>query len=204
MKRLSEAKHRLAKRFGDVNRRAIAEALLEDALELCHESDFLQWWVVSDDDVVLERADRDGLRTIRDPGTGLNSAVATAAEVVLAAGADSVTVVPVDVPLAWRGDIQDLLDTGATSDVVVVPSERDGGTNGLYLSPPDAMTPRFGSGSLRAHVAQAERLGYRCSILSLPRLGLDLDTERDIEMFLSRAHGQAGASRTHAVLSSLL
>ncbi|MFN2525188.1 MAG: hypothetical protein ABR505_02835, partial [Actinomycetota bacterium] len=62
VKRLSDAKRRLAQRFGEARRLQIAEALLDDALKLCHETDFLEWWVVSDDARVLDRARTEGLR----------------------------------------------------------------------------------------------------------------------------------------------
>lgn len=186
VKRLDEAKQRLSPHVADADRRRIAGALLEDALELCGSVEFLEWFVVSDDDVVLRTAEARGFRPVRDPGRGLNSAVDLALQAASAAGADSVTTIPCDIPLAFRGDLVDLLDTGATSDVVVVPSERDGGTNGLYMSPPGLLTPQFGDGSLRRHLDVAEQKGLRCALLSLPRLALDLDTVEDLRDFLAK------------------
>jgi 2-phospho-L-lactate guanylyltransferase len=190
----AKAKARLAPGFDDAQRREIADALLDDALALCLSADFLRWWVVSEDAEVLARAADAGLETVVDPGTGLNEAIAAGVEEVLAAGARSLTVIPCDVPLAYRGDLVDLLDTGATSDIVLVPSGDDGGTNGLFLSPPDLIRPAFGTGSLRSHIALAERHGYRCSILSLPRLALDIDTPADVDAFLARAGSFGGRS----------
>ena len=194
VKGLARAKTRLAPEFDDRQRRAIASALLDDALALCGSVEFLEWWVVSEDDDVLARAAGAGLKTVADPGTGLNDAVAAGVEEVLAAGAESVTVVPCDVPLAYRGDLVDLLDTGATSDIVLVPAGDDGGTNALFLSPPDLITPAFGTGSLQRHIALAERHRYRCSILSLARLALDVDTPADVDAFLESAGEFGGAS----------
>ena len=194
VKALARAKARLAPDFDDAGRREIADALLDDALALCLSVDFLQWWVVSEDDEVLSRAMAAGLKTTADPGTGLNDAIAAGMEEAVAAGAESLTVIPCDVPLAYRGDLVDLLDTGATSDVVLVPSGDDGGTNGLFLAPPDLIRPAFGPGSLRNHIALAERHGYRCSILALPRLALDIDTVADVNAFLARAGSFGGRS----------
>ena len=64
---------------------------------------------------------------------------------------------------------------------MVVPSASDAGTSALHLRPPQLLRPRFGAGSLRAHVLEAERRSLRCSILSLPRLALDVDTPADVE-----------------------
>jgi 2-phospho-L-lactate guanylyltransferase len=198
----SRAKSRLAERFSDAVREEIAWALYEDALSLCLSTSFVEWWVVSDDPDVLQKTEARGLRSIQDPGTGLNDALRLGIARARAAEAESVTVIPADVPLAWRGDLLDLLDTGATSDLVVVPSRSDGGTNGLYLSPPDVIAPQFGPKSLRAHVDLAERHGLRCSILALPRLELDIDTPEDVDAFMSAR--RPAPTRTAEVLERAL
>ena len=185
VKGLTSAKRRLAPRFDDDQRVEIARALLDDALRLCASVEWLDWWVVCDDDEVAAKASDRGLKVARDESRGLNAALFSATEHLTSAGAGSVTIVPCDVPLAWRGDLQDLSDTGATSDMVIVPSG-DGGTNGLYLSPPGLVTPVFGAGSLKAHVDLARSLAIRCSILELPRLALDIDTPQDVDVFLAR------------------
>ncbi|MGH2774377.1 MAG: 2-phospho-L-lactate guanylyltransferase [Actinomycetota bacterium] len=199
VKRLDRAKGRLSGWFDPDERAALALALFEDALDLCSSTPWLRWWVVSDDDEVLTIAADRGLGTIKDEGTGLNDALKLAIKDVVNDGADSVTVIPSDVPLAYEEDVRDLVDTGATSDIVVVPSDDDGGTNGLYLAPPDLLEPRFGSASLKAHVDAASDRHLRCSILALPRLALDIDTIRDVEAFLERP--AYGPSRTRDFLA---
>ena len=198
VKALQRAKRRLADSLSDEDRLAVATALFEDALDLCASFDELRWWVVSDDPEVLGAAAQRGFETLEDPGAGLNVALRLALDEVIAAGATSATVIPADIPLAWKGDLQDLVDTGATSDAVLVPS-RDGGTNALYLSPPDLLEPRFGQGSFMAHLAEAERLGKRCSILSLARMELDIDTVQDIDAYLARP--KAAETRSSGVLA---
>jgi 2-phospho-L-lactate guanylyltransferase len=141
------------------------------------------------------------LNATEETGTGLNDAIAEAAQVVAGAGASSMTIVPVDVPLAWAGDLRDLLDTGATSDTVVVPAARGGGTNAVYLAPPDLISPRFGPSSLQAYLSAAESGGHRCSILSLPRLALDIDTVADVDTYLARP--KPATSATLRVLERL-
>jgi 2-phospho-L-lactate/phosphoenolpyruvate guanylyltransferase len=201
VKRLDKAKNRLRGHFSDADRAHLATALFEDALDLCAQSEFLRWWVVSDDPAVLATATSRGFGAVEDTGAGLNAALLRAAGVVSRNGASSMTVIPADVPLAFRGDLEDLLDTGATSDIVVVPSSGDGGTNALYLSPPDVLRPQFGPGSLKAHVGLAERRGLRCSILSLARLALDIDTIDDVDAFLAaRRHAR---THTETVLERL-
>ncbi len=202
VKPLAQAKTRLRPHFAPRARAEVARALLEDALDLCVSSSFLRWWIVSRDPEVLGLAGERGLETLVEVGSGLNEAVAQAVPVLLAAGAGSMTVVPADVPLAWAGDLQDLLDTGMTSDIVVVPAAHGGGTNALYLSPPDLLLPpRFGPSSLQAYLAAADAGGYRCSILSLPRLALDIDTIVDVDAYLARP--KPASSTTQKVLERL-
>jgi 2-phospho-L-lactate/phosphoenolpyruvate guanylyltransferase len=201
VKRLERAKRRLGEHFSEEARLEIARALLADALTLCNKSGFLEWWVTSDDPEVLETAQSHGLNTVKDSTGSLNGALEQAASVVMAARAESVTIIPSDVPLAYSGDLQDILDTGSTSEVVVVPSERDGGTNGLYLRPPNVLRPRFGAASLKGHIHLAERSGFRCSILVLPRLALDIDTIEDVDTFLRKE--LHSPSQTAEVLSRL-
>ena len=200
VKRPDRAKQRLADDLTDNERIEVTRALLHDAFELCSSADRYSWWVVSDDpEVLTEAADR-GFTPVTDPGRGLNAALEAAIAAATQAGATSVTIIPADVPLAWKGDLQDIADTGETSDIVVVPS-RDGGTNALYLSPGDVMKPHFGEASLKEHIADAERLGKRCSILALPRLELDIDTVADIDAFLERP--KAAETRSSVVLAKV-
>lgn len=202
VKSLAVAKTRLDEEYGGSGRAEIARALLADALELCKTADQLQWFCVSEDPQVLAAAAASGLKGIDDPGPDLNAALRAAIAATMEAGATSVTIVPADVPLAWKGDIEDVLDTGATSDVVVVPSG-DGGTNCLYLGPPDALEPRFGPGSLTEHIVAAERAGLRCSLLNLPRMQLDIDTPADAKALLERPrYEETATGRVLAKLST--
>lgn len=202
VKGLARGKQRLAEHFGEEGRVEITRALLSDAMDLCRASSgFLTWYVTSDDAEVLDIATSHGCRGIKDDIGSLNSALAYAVQTVAADGASSITIVPSDAPLAYAGDLRDLVDTGSTSEIVVVPSEKGGGTNGLYMRLPTTMEPRFGAASMQAHVSLAERLGHRCSILVLPRLALDIDTLEDVDAFLAK--DKVGTSQTAAVLKRL-
>jgi 2-phospho-L-lactate guanylyltransferase len=82
--------------------------------------------------------------------------------------------------------------------VVIVPDRHGTGTNALVLSPPDAIEPSFGPGSLERHVAAAEAAGIPHRVEEIPGLALDVDTPGDLaelsaELELSR--GAAPATR---------
>ena len=197
------AKRRLAGDLDEARHAAIVEALYLDALDLCVAAIGPTWWVVSDDETVLGEARARGLATVRDDGSGLNPAVELALSEVHDRGAVSATVIPSDVPLARPDDIQDLLDTGATSDVVLVPSGADGGTNGLFMQPVDLLKPSFGPSSLQAHLDAAAKTGSRCTVLPLSRLALDIDTIDDAHELVNRSpSGRMG--RTEELLRTFL
>ncbi|MDQ4145460.1 MAG: 2-phospho-L-lactate guanylyltransferase [Actinomycetota bacterium] len=201
VKRLRDAKQRLAADLKDDERLQLSRALLDDALDRCEKTPFLRWWVITDDPEVEEAARRRGVGLVADPGLGLNEALAAGIAAAVASDADSVTILPVDVPLATAEDVQDLVDTGTTSDVVLATARVDGGTNGLYLEPPNALRPRFGPASLRVHIADAEKAKLRCSILHLPRLALDVDTMEDAELLIEEEAAEGASVR---VLRELL
>jgi 2-phospho-L-lactate/phosphoenolpyruvate guanylyltransferase len=193
----ARAKQRLTEGLTDAFHGALIQALIDDAFIFCSRASAIKWWVISDDEVVRSRARSEGLEAVTDEGSGLNEALRAGIKVAERQGAQSILVVPGDVPLAQPDDAEDILDTGAFSEVVVVPST-DGGTNALYFDLPTEMEPRFGPDSLRVHAEEAERLGLRCSILELPRLAVDLDTPEDARLLLDT--GGAG-SRTLEVLA---
>jgi 2-phospho-L-lactate guanylyltransferase len=201
VKALGAAKSRLVSDLGHVGRKAVAEALFADALDLCRTADFISWFVVSDDAGVLRSAEDAGFAPVRDPGRGLNPALEAAIAVAMGAGAQTVAIVPADLPLATAGDLADMADTGATSDVVVVPAWRGGGTNGMLLGPPNALPMSFGDGSLGTHMTLAQDAGLRCSLLPLPGMALDIDTVDDVDEFLSDP--SRSGTRTYEVLAGL-
>jgi 2-phospho-L-lactate/phosphoenolpyruvate guanylyltransferase len=195
----ARAKRRLAEALDPESHRYLIEALIEDALAFCSRTEDIVWWVVSDDETVRARAQSAGLEAIADKGVGLNEAVAMGFEVAARNGAQSVLVIPGDVPLARPEDADDILDTGAVSEMVVVPAS-DGGTNGLYLDLPTEVRTSFGEESLRTYVEQARQLDLRCSILDLPRLAIDLDTPEDARVILQSGDPQG---KTMEVLAGL-
>jgi 2-phospho-L-lactate guanylyltransferase (CobY/MobA/RfbA family) len=57
-----------------------------------------------------------------------------------------------------------------------------GGTNALYLAPPDACGLHFGEDSLRKFEADARRRGAAFETIDSPRLALDLDEPSDLAL----------------------
>ena len=138
--------------------------------------------VVSPDREALEQATFLGARTMRQKGQGLNAGIREARDDAIAAGADAVAILPIDLPLVTPEAIAELIAplsvVGERPLVVLAPDRHRRGTNGLLLAPPDAIEPSFGGDSRAAHEACARDAGARYVELDGP-LGLDLDTPED-------------------------
>jgi 2-phospho-L-lactate guanylyltransferase len=112
----------------------------------------------------------------------------------LDSGYERALLVPGDTPLLDAGEVSSLLERSAEAGiaVVAVPDRHGTGTNALLLTPPDAIAPSFGDGSLERHVAAAREAGLSCSVEPLPSLVLDVDTPEDLEELGGRLEQQRG------------
>ena len=104
------------------------------------------------------RVGRARQRRVGDPSTPRKRASAAAGLGIhdaLAAGHERVLLVPGDTPLLDSDELTGMLDraeAGGTS-ATIVPDRHGEGTNALLLSPPTAIEPSFGPGSLARHLA---------------------------------------------------
>jgi 2-phospho-L-lactate/phosphoenolpyruvate guanylyltransferase len=90
------------------------------------------------------------------------------------------------------------------ASVVIVPDRHGEGTNALLLTPPTALTPAFGPGSLARHAALASAGGASVRVAQAPSLELDVDTPGDLIALRSALNERPGAApRTRAVLERL-
>src|SRR4051794_34429788 len=94
--------------------------------------------------------------------------------------------------------------SGATGSVVIVSDRHGAGTNALLLTPPRALSPCFGPGSLARHAARARAGGATVRVAHAPSLELDVDTPRDLAALRAALDERpAVAPRTRAVLERL-
>jgi 2-phospho-L-lactate/phosphoenolpyruvate guanylyltransferase len=138
--------------------------------------------VVTPDDAVRRLADELGARPLRQRDSGLNHGITAARDEAIAAGADAVVILPIDLPDVTPAAIEDLLEP--LSDprrplVAIVPDRHGRGTNALLIAPPDAIEVCFGGDSRAAHVAAARLAEARLVELGGP-LALDVDTPDDL------------------------
>lgn len=136
--------------------------------------------VVTPSAAIAERTIAKGATVIPEPeGGDINSAAALASTWARGLGADSLLVLHADIPTLAEDELKLLLAAGRHADVVIA-SSRDGGTNALLLSPPDALPFRFGPNSAAAHEAAARASGRSVERLLLPHLSRDVDRPEDL------------------------
>jgi 2-phospho-L-lactate guanylyltransferase len=122
---------------------------------------------------------------------GLNRAVASAAAHLAAAGVTRLLTIPGDVPLIEPDEVAAAFAVDAAVwPVVLIPSGDGCGTNGLLLSPPTAIVPRFEGASLAAHIDACRELGIAFHVLALASFALDVDTPEDLAELARRGNGR--------------
>jgi 2-phospho-L-lactate guanylyltransferase len=138
--------------------------------------------VVTPDDEVRELALRAGARPLRQRSRGLNDGLREARDEAIAAGADAILVLPIDIPAISPDLLAPFATMAADADgrfVGIVPDRHDRGTNVLLLAPPDVIDFRFGGDSKDAHLDAARTADARVEVVSGP-LTLDVDTPDDL------------------------
>jgi 2-phospho-L-lactate guanylyltransferase len=200
IKRLDEAKQRLALDIDDERRRVLVAAMAADVLEAIGAARTIERTiVVSGDPIVQELAAEAKAEVIPDPADEGHSEAALAgiarAEVD---GVECVVLLPGDCPLLDPRELDSLL-TGIPGSYVGIVSDRHGtGTNALALSPPGAIVPVFGEGSRERHVAAARAAGIPFGVEELPSLQLDLDTPADLIALARELEAHPGRARRTA------
>jgi 2-phospho-L-lactate guanylyltransferase len=110
---------------------------------------------------------------------GLNEALAHAAALLRARGADCVLVVPADVPLIKTAEIDALVAQARLSpSTFVIPSRDRTGTNGLLVSLDPPPVFQFGEGSFLRHLER--KRPHRVVPWPAASLALDIDTPEDL------------------------
>jgi 2-phospho-L-lactate guanylyltransferase len=210
VKRFAGAKSRLGESVADELREQLARAMVSDVLDALAQCSAIEATVVvSNEPSLPETARAFGALLIEDSAErGQSAAVSLGVQRALADGFERVLCVPGDCPALDPAELHALLDeaqdTRSPGDgsLVIVPDRHGTGTNGLLLSPPDAIAPSFGPGSCERHLALAREAGVSCRMEQPPSLLLDIDTGADLAALRARLAGaDAGALRTRAVLS---
>jgi 2-phospho-L-lactate guanylyltransferase len=198
VKSFGAAKQRLAGGLGSGSRQALAHAMFADVLASLRRVPGLDAVAVVTADPLAESvAAGERVRVLRDhEEAGQSAAASIGIGHALDGGFERVLLVPGDTPLLDRLEVAALLERAPA--VAIVPDRHLTGTNALLLSPPDAIEPNFGPGSLARHTAAARAAGLDYSVERVPTLMLDVDTPEDLAELaaaLEGRHGRAPSTR---------
>jgi 2-phospho-L-lactate guanylyltransferase len=208
VKRFAHAKQRLGASVADQLRLRLASAMVADVLLALAQTEAIERTiVVTREDAVATAARQHGAIVVEDAAeSGQSSAAVLGVQRALAEGIERVLCIPGDCPALDPAELEVLLSApGAERPgeraVVIVPDRHGTGTNGLLLTPPDAIAPSFGPGSCERHRALALAAGITPGLEQPSSLLLDIDTGADLAALRERLAGlSARAPRTRAVL----
>jgi 2-phospho-L-lactate guanylyltransferase len=183
VKPLRRAKSRLASVLNEAELEALNRSLFQRTVEtLTRVPEIERVMVISRDPAALSLARVCGARTMQEDGTpGLNVSLQRATAVAKGMGARGLLILPADLPLITKDDIEALLGVAADPPVAVVaPDYRRQGTNALLVNPPDLLDYSFGPGSFERHCTAALDAGAQLITCHLPSLRYDVDIPEDL------------------------
>ncbi len=196
VKNLENAKQRLSPVLGHADRVALARTMLQDVLETLRSwSNCPKVAVVTSDPFALDMARQFNFEVIVDRSNRSETdAIEMATRVCQSLGADSTLVIPGDIPLVQATELETILQAAPREGAVLVPSADGRGTNAVWRLPADLFPLRFGNDSFRPHLTAARATQKPCIVLSLPGIGLDVDTPADLHQLVA-APGETRAQR---------
>ena len=190
VKNLAKAKQRLAAVLDQPTRTELAQTMLSDVVSAIAAFAGDEVALATSDLFAIELARRNGFEVIRDESNvSETDAIEKATRVCEARGVESTLVIPGDIPLIEAADLQAIYQTSPQPGSVLVPSADKRGTNAVLRRPASLFPLRFGNDSFMPHLSAAVATNKTCVVLSLPRIGLDIDTAEDLHD-LARAAGE--------------
>ena len=188
IKDFDAAKQRLSPAMGARSRRALSRRNAKLAVEAAHAGERVL--VVAGGEEVGELATTWGAEVLLEPREeGQNVAARRGINRAIERGAGAVMLLSSDLPMVTRDAVKAVLDLAAGLKgpvVVAAPAIGRGGTNALYLRPPDAIGLHFGDDSFAKFRDDAAARGVQFVVHESDALALDLDEPSDLAR-LSRA-----------------
>jgi 2-phospho-L-lactate guanylyltransferase len=183
VKDLDQAKQRLGDVLDARARRELALQNAERAITAAAAGDHRL--VIGGSAEVKDIAQRMGVEAVIEARQqGQNVAAMLGIAHALEGKARAVLILSSDLPLVTPKAVREMLDVAgrlAPPAVVAAPATGRGGTNALYISPPDAIALHFGEDSLSAFRHEAEQKGVNFAVHNSEAMALDLDEPEDLE-----------------------
>jgi 2-phospho-L-lactate guanylyltransferase len=204
LKDLVAAKSRLAGLLCPSERRALAQAMVEDVLAVLSAHTALDAvTLLSDDPAADLLAHSYGVRRCSEGELGcrgLNAVVARASARLLAGAGGPLLVLHGDLPLLTAADVSAALQLQRVTGGLVIGCDRHGtGTNLLAFDAGSAVPFCFGPDSCVGHQAAARAAAIPVAVLQRRGIALDVDQARDLAALLD-GPALPAAGRTAALL----
>ncbi|HEU0304543.1 MAG TPA: 2-phospho-L-lactate guanylyltransferase [Gaiellaceae bacterium] len=173
LKRLDDAKSRLAEMLRAEERADLMRELLAHVLRVVQEAGVGPVTVVT-----VESLELDGASRFDDRGLPWNEALSAAMHEVVSE--QVVAIVAADLPLLTPDDVRMLVSATPECGLAIARAT-DGGTNAVSMRPPGRVPTHFGEpGSAEVHERAAWLVGGDAHVLELPGLAFDIDTPEDL------------------------
>lgn len=190
--KFKNAKTRLSPFLTEEERENLLKAMLHDVTDTLKKY-VNKIYIISRDEDVLEYAEKLNLGTIlEDENSNLNKALKQAMK-YCKGKAKKIIIVPSDVPLIGKTNVQMLIDASKSLDFIIVPS-KGGGTN-MIIMKPMAIHTRFEGFSYKEHVQAAERKKLNPQVHDSFFMALDVNTAEDLGEIM--IHGEKTHTRKY-------
>ncbi|MBN1438676.1 MAG: 2-phospho-L-lactate guanylyltransferase [Anaerolineales bacterium] len=184
VKRLSAAKSRLAPALTLRRRRELVLGLLVRTLKVLGKVEGIEKILVAGKDRAVRRIAAQAGAEFVPEGVrgGMNRALARAAAEAGRRGAESLLILPADLPLLAPTDVTWALARRKRQPFFAISPDRAGrGTNLLLVAPPGLIRFSFGRFSFVRHLRAARQAGVNATVLSRRALAWDLDRPEDLD-----------------------
>lgn len=181
LKRLSEAKGRLADVLTPEERARLAREMLDQVLAAILASERIAIAAVITPDPTLPLPH--DVTLLRQKGSGLNRILGQGRSWAIEEGADALLVIFADLPLLTSAELDEIVNAGnEPNTIVLAPDRHREGTNALLAHPPFLARFHFGTHSFVRHVEAASQAGAACITYTSPGTTLDIDTPDDLSL----------------------
>ena len=190
--KFKNAKTRLSPFLTEEERENLLKAMLHDVTDTLKKY-VDKIYIISRDEDVLAYAEKLNLGTIlEDENSNLNKALKQAMK-YCKGKAKKIIIVPSDVPLMGKTNVQMLIEASKSHDFIIVPS-KGGGTN-MIIMKPMAIHTRFEGFSYKEHVQAAERKKLNPQVHDSFFMALDVNTAEDLGEIM--IHGEKTHTRKY-------
>jgi 2-phospho-L-lactate guanylyltransferase len=195
LKDLVDAKTRLSGLLRPAQRRALAQAMVEDVLTtLTAHPGINRVTLVSDDpgaDLLACKYEIDFLDEHSLGVRGLNPVIAGACEALQIRAEEPLIVLHGDIPMLSKADISAVLNAQAELRGLIIGCDQLAeGTNLLAFDKNSRPKFAFGTDSCASHSRNAEQAGIPFKVLHRQGIGLDVDEPRDLAVLMRQLTGK--------------